>query len=387
MKVLVVSHLYPSPGRERHLFVHEQVAALQRLGVDVSVVSPVGYSFGLARLHPRLRKRQATPRCAERDGVVARYPRVPVLPRRLLFQHSGDLYYLGLRPGVAALRDSGLDLIHAHQAMPDGAAAQRLAAALDVPYVVTVHGADVYQHLRLGGKAAARTRSVLQGAAAVAGVSSRVTELLAGIVPAERLHVNLNGVVGSLAQVPPADAFPGRPLLLTVAYLIPRKGHAVVLDALGRTRAEGTNAEWAIVGDGPLHDDLRAAAAEAGLADAVHFLGRRPHGEVLALMARADLFVLPSWDEAFVLVYTEAMIQETPVIACRGEGAEDFVVDGESGYLVVPRDAAGLAEVIGAALRDEEGRRRVGRAGRAVAARLTWARNAEQQLQIYEAVT
>ncbi len=47
--------------------------------------------------------------------------------------------------------------MHAHQALPDGALAQRLAADLGVPFVVTVHGADVYQHLRMGGATAART--------------------------------------------------------------------------------------------------------------------------------------------------------------------------------------------------------------------------------------
>ena len=56
-------------------------------------------------------------------------------------------------------------------------------------------------------------------------------------------------------------------------------------------------------------------------------------------MARADVFALPSWDEAFGLVYTEAMAQGTPVIAGGGEGPEDFIDDGVSGYLAPVRDA------------------------------------------------
>jgi len=103
-------------------------------------------------------------------------------------------------------------------------------------------------------------------------------------------------------------------------------------------------------------------------------------------MARADLFVLPSWDEAFGLVYTEAMTQGAPIVACRGEGVEDFVTDGESGYLVPPRDAAALAAVLSRALGDEQERRRVGGAGRTVAAGLTWQRNADRQLGIYREV-
>jgi glycosyltransferase involved in cell wall biosynthesis len=227
---------------------------------------------------------------------------------------------------------------------------------------------------------------VLAGAAAVVAVSSKVAAYLQDHVPAERLFVNLNGITGDPRPVPPADYLPDRRVLLTVGYLIERKGHAVVLDALRRLRDDGVAVEWAVAGDGPLRGLLADRAAELGVADAVHFLGRLPHPEVVALMARADLFVLPSWDEAFGLVYTEAMTQGTPIVACRGEGVEDFVTDGESGYLVPPRDPAALAAVLSRALGDEQERRRVGAAGHAAAAGLTWQHNAGRQLGIYREV-
>ena len=162
MKVLVVSHLYPSPGYDRHLFVHEQVLALKEAGAGVRVVSPTGYGAARAVAQPRrcgaaARRR----RRAIRDGVLASYPRVPVLPRRLLFSRSGDLYYLGMRRELAALRQEGVDLVHAHQALPDGAAAAAPGPALGVPYVVTVHGADVNVALPGGGATAARVAAVL----------------------------------------------------------------------------------------------------------------------------------------------------------------------------------------------------------------------------------
>ena len=103
------------------------------------------------------------------------------------------------------------------------------------------------------------------------------------------------------------------------------------------------------------------------------------------MMARADLFVLPSWDEAFGLVYTEAMAQGTPVVACRGEGAADFVEDGVTGFLVPPRDPAALAQVIGRVLDDPAAAHRMGEAGRAAVTGLTWARNAARQIEIYDA--
>jgi glycosyltransferase involved in cell wall biosynthesis len=386
MNVLFLSHLYPRPHYERHLFVHDQARALRDLGVDVRVISPTPYAPRILWSSPRQRRRGQMPRRAVRDGIPAEYPRVLQLPRRILFDRSGDLVYAGLRR-FASLRTAGTDLVHAHQALPDGAVAQRLAADLGVPYVVTVHGADAYRTLREGGRAAARVRSVLGGAAAVMTVGSSVARLLDGAVAAERLHVVHNGTSGLATEAAPADDYlPGAPLVLTVGYLIARKGHAYVLEALARLAAAGRTVEWAVAGDGPLRTRLAQQAAERGLAKHVHLLGRLPHERVLALMARAQLFVLPSWDEAFGLVYTEAMSLGTPVVACRDEGPQDFITDGVSGYLVPARDAGALAAVIAAVLDDPARAAAVGEAGRAAAGALTWQANAIQTLKVYEQV-
>ena len=130
-----------------------------------------------------------------RDGIAAEYPRVLQPPRRLLFDRLGDLAYRKVcsLPSVTA---GGYDLLHAHQALPDGALAQRLAADLGVPYVVTVHGADVYQHFRLGGGVERRAKDVLAHADAVMANSSAVAGLLAGVVTPEKLTVVLNGTTG-----------------------------------------------------------------------------------------------------------------------------------------------------------------------------------------------
>ena len=103
-------------------------------------------------------------------------------------------------------------------------------------------------------------------------------------------------------------------------------------------------------------------------------------------MARAQLFALPSWDEAFGLVYTEAMAQGTPVVAGRGEGPEDFVEDGVSGYLVPVRDPEALAGIILTVLDDPRAAADVGEAGKAAALALSWQRNARLALDVYETV-
>ena len=387
MKVLVVSHLYPSPGVERHLFVHEQTRAITDLGVEAAVLSPTPYAPRWLWADPKQRRRGQKPARAERDGIVAWYPRFVQPPRRLLLHRLGDLAHLSLRRRLPALRAAGFDLVHAHQALPDGALAQRLGADLAVPYVVTVHGADVYQHLRTPGAVRDRTAAVLGDAAAVMANSSAVARLLDPVVPRERLHVVLNGTTGLAEHVEPAlDFLPGEDVILTVGFLILRKGHATLVEALGLLARRGLRPHWAIVGEGPQRTSLEIRARELGVAAQLHFLGRQPHRRVLALMKRAQLFALPSWDEAFGLVYTEAMAQGTPVLACSGEGPQDFIEDGVSGYLAPARDATGLAGIIASVLMDPDAAARVGTAGRAAAAALTWERNAGLTLAVYREV-
>ena len=386
MKVLVISHLYPSPGIERHLFVHEQILALQELGVKAQVLSPTPWVPRILWRDPRHRRRGQKPREATRDGVFAEYPRVLQPPRRLLFDRLGDLAYRRLR-GLPSLMAGSYDLLHAHQALPDGALTQRLAADLGVPYIVTVHGADVYQHFRMGGAVERRAKDVLRAADAVMANSSAVAELLEGVVEPGKLTVVLNGTTGLGATVEPAeDYLPGEPLVLTVGYLIERKGIDHLIAAIGRLRRDRRRVHLAIVGDGRLRHALEEQAAAEGVADSVHFLGRMPHARVLALMARAQLFALPSWDEAFGLVYTEAMAQTTPVLATRGEGPEDFIEDGVNGSLVPARDPEAIAGVIAGVLDDPEGAAAIGAAGRATALELSWQRNARLTLEVYERV-
>ena len=387
MKVLVVAHLYPTPEHRHSMFVHDQVVALRDAGLEMRVVSPTGYAPRLLwHADPRLRRRGRTPARARIDDIEVEYPRVPVLPRRVLFAQSGELSYAALRRRVPAWRAEGFDLLHAHQAMPDGAAAQRLSAALGIPYVVTVHGVDVNVHLGLGGGVAATTAAVLGEAAAVVAVSGAVARRLEGVVAATRLHVINNGLRLD-EQVEPDTLAAGRKLILSVGNLIASKGNAIVIEALSRLVVDRhPDLEYAVVGEGPVQAELQELALMLGVGERVHFLGHLPRERVIALMARADAFVLPSSPEGFGLVWAEAMAQGTPVVACVDEGPRDFIEDGVSGLLVPPRDVEAVEQAIDRLLGDAEAARRMGEAGRRAVARLTWERNAELQAAVYDEV-
>jgi glycosyltransferase involved in cell wall biosynthesis len=80
------------------------------------------------------------------------------------------------------------------------------------------------------------------------------------------------------------------------------------------------------------------------------------------------------------------MAQGTPVIAAKGEGPEDYITDGVSGYLAPVRSPDALASIIAEVLDDPEKAAAVGEAGRSAALELSWQRNARLTLDVYEQV-
>ena len=191
-------------------------------------------------------------------------------------------------------------------------------------------------------------------------------------ITADRIQVIPNGVNLDDAD---ADAgaggrLPRRPVttILTVANLRPEKAHEVLLAAAVELRPRHPYLHFLIAGDGPRAAELQALATSLGLDAQVTFLGHRE--DVPALLAQADVFVLPSRSEAFPNGAIEAMAAGLPVIASRVGGLLDLVDEGRTGLLVPPDDPGALAaaieslivspvraEMLGASARDEVARR------------------------------
>src|SRR5690606_32099365 len=111
----------------------------------------------------------------------------------------------------------------------------------------------------------------------------------------------------------------------------------------------------------------------------VQVRGAQPHGEVLDLLARADLFVQASRqaprsreEEGLPLAVLEAMAAGLPVVASRHAGIPEAVRDGVTGCLVPEGDAAGLAAAIVDLSLDRASRHRLGQAGWEHAHRFGW---------------
>jgi glycosyltransferase involved in cell wall biosynthesis len=158
---------------------------------------------------------------------------------------------------------------------------------------------------------------------------------------------------------------PDRLVVSLVGEVGRRKGQAVLLEAVARLHANGTarDAVFLIAGEGSGRAELEARAKALGLTDGVvRFLGFR--NDVPDLLADTDLLVLPSFEEGFPNSLLEGMAFGLPVVSTPVDGIPDLVVDGVTGVLTPPGDAASLAAAIGSLLGDAGRRRALGEAGR-----------------------
>jgi glycosyltransferase involved in cell wall biosynthesis len=108
---------------------------------------------------------------------------------------------------------------------------------------------------------------------------------------------------------------------VSVSNLHEGKGIDLNLEALSRLHRDGlTNWTYTVIGDGNQRADLQALVHEFGLDSKVEFAGARPHEEIPQYLAAADVFILPSYREAFGIAYLEAMAAGLLVVGVRIRG-------------------------------------------------------------------
>jgi phosphatidyl-myo-inositol dimannoside synthase len=288
--------------------------------------------------------------------------------RRLRAARNLPLNAVALREAVAFRPQLALS---AHIVTSPAAAAMR--RVLGVRTVQYFHANEIPDKPRLAAFAAREADASIAVSTYTRGLLER-----AGASPA------------SIALIPPGVTMPldpaplprERPTVLTVARLRDDyKGHDVLLRSLPLVLDSVPDAQWVVIGEGPLREELEAEARGRGLAGAVRFLGAVSDEERDAWLRRADVFAMPSRlpggrlaGEGFGIAYLEASAYGKPVVAGAVGGAVDAVLDGQTGLLVDPSDHAAVGRAITRLLLDPDLAGRLGEAGRARARELAWPR-------------
>ncbi len=183
--------------------------------------------------------------------------------------------------------------------------------------------------------------------------SRAAADVLVRAVPRLRSRVRVvhNGVPGPQDEpAPPRPRTPGDPLTIAlVGRLSPRKGIDVAIDAVGLLVARGVDARLRIAGT-PFagyewyEEQIRAAASRPDVTGRIELLGYvHP---TWALLADADVVVVPSRVEPFGNTAVEAMLARRPLVASRVQGLHEIVRHNETGLLVEPADPTALSDAL-----------------------------------------
>lgn len=307
-----------------------------------------GHEIAFISYDTPLRLSDLPPRVSYHETEIEQYPLLKHYP-----------YTLALASKMAeVVRMKRLEVLHAHYAIPFGAAAilaRQIVSDLPLKVVMTLHGTDI---TLVGNNASFKpvTRMTINQADAVTVVSRFLEEETRRQFGVSRpLEVIYNFVDPERHEVRPSLCLtkcmtPSRKTLMHISNFRPVKQIQNVIRIFARVAHE-IDARLVLIGDGPDAPLALDLATELGVAERVQFVGIVD--QVAPFLAAADLFLLPSSTESFGLVALEAMASGVPVIASNVGGIPEVVEDAVTGYLAGPDDIDRMVERSIALLRDD----------------------------------
>jgi colanic acid/amylovoran biosynthesis glycosyltransferase len=260
----------------------------------------------------------------------------------------------------------GVVHVHGHFANIPTTFAVFAARVLGITYSFTGHAWDIFVPVNQAGLPAK-----IAGAQFVATCTGFNTTVLSRFCRTEadrrKIWRNYHGL--DLARYACSDARDAQ-RIVAGGSLVEKKGLLVLVEAAALLRARGVPFRIEMVGEGAQRAKLEGAIARHGLGDVVALVGSMPHEQLMERMRTSAMTVLPCIEsrrgdiDGIPNILIESLALQVPVISTPISGIPELVVDGETGLLVPPHDAAALAGAIEALLRDGSRGRALGRAGR-----------------------
>lgn len=212
-------------------------------------------------------------------------------------------------------------------------------------------------------------------------------------IPLEHTTIVTEGVdVERIVRMPAANVHAAfylpthAPIVGSVAALVAHKGHHHLIDAAALVVREVPDARFVIVGDGELRESLEKHVRDTHLERHVFLAGFRT--DVLELTKGFDLFAVSSVTEGMCVALLDAMAAAKATVSTAVGAIAEVVADGETGFLVPPRDHAAMAEKLVLLLKDPVLRTRMGEAAlKRARERFTVERMVEETAAVYERLT
>jgi len=334
MRILVLSHEFPPVGGGGGRVAQDIARGLAARGHELRVLT--AHLDGL-------------PDSETVDGVqVERIATKRKAAFRAELGEMANYNWAAVSAGRHIIRTWQPDLIHAHFAVPAGAAAYVLSRLTGIPYVLTVHLGDVPGAVpektdRWFKWIFPFTPPIWRDAARVVAVSefTRSMALRHYAVPVDVIP---NGVdLRALPGRQPTSSSPGRPVQIVFAgRFMDQKNPADIVRALVRLRHLPWNC--VMLGDGPLLEAVRRDVVECGLSERFRLPGWVSPHAVLSEFTLSDLLVLPSRSEGLSVVGVQALGMGLAMVLSDAGGNRELVQDGENGFVFPAGDVGGLAD-------------------------------------------
>lgn len=337
LRVLTLSTLYPDATRPNFgVFVERQTRGLaHHPDVDLIVVAGIGTPPWPLSNHPNYRPFATLPQQEEWDDVTVHRPRFTVFPGT-----GGRFHAAALARAAACVIDplhaaQPFDVIDAEFFFPDGPAAILLGNRYGVSVSIKARGADIH-HWGRAPATAGQVRDAANQANGILAVSEALADDIAALgVDRDKITVHRTGIDRTLFAVRDRAAAKAAlgiagPLVVSTGALIPRKGHAIVINAVARL----PGVSLLIAGEGPERAALETRIAASGSADRIRLLGSVPHSDLPQLMNAADVMALASSSEGLANAWVEALASGTPVVIPDAGGAREVVKTPASGRIV-----------------------------------------------------
>lgn len=287
------------------------------------------------------------------------------------------------------VRREQVDLINAHAPVP-GLADVAARASGQLPFVLTYHNASLrkgrwlpdvlvrgYERFVLPATIRRADRVICSSDFVAAYLADQCAEKLATVSPGADLEL--------YTPAPLPDEAWRVVFVASLHHSTRYKGLTDLLDAVARLRRAGRPVQLDVVGDGDDNGFYPQRARRLGVEDVVHFRGRLTGTDLVDAYHAAGLMALPTHYDSFPTVLVEAMACGRPVISTPVGGIPTFVADEVNGLLVQPGDVGELADALDRLIADRDLAARLAAAGRRkVVAELSWERQAQRTLEVYE---
>jgi phosphatidylinositol alpha-1,6-mannosyltransferase len=288
-----------------------------------------------------------------------------------------------------------VDVVHCGDLFPCAGIALALKRIFGLPYIAYSHGEDITLTARY--RYQPRIRNYLyQGADAVITSSENARRMLLEIgLPPDRVHAITPGVDCTEFSPAPKDAgllvryaLQDKFVVLTVARLVARKGHDMVMRAVAKLANDFPQLRYLIVGRGPEEEKLRQLAGELGISERVVFAGFVPQEQLPAFYRLGDVMAMPNREcngdmEGFGMTFLEANAVGRPVIGGLSGGTDESIADGVSGLRVEPTDVEELTAAIYSLVSQPQKAEAMGAAGlQRVRTQFDWKPRTERVRQI-----